>query len=213
MNIKKYTYLIWILLTATASKAQFSGGFYAGIIGSQIDGDATAGFNKGGLNLAATVQYPVSEKFFMSLDLGYAQKGAQTRVSPGFPRALLININYIDIPLCINFYDRQHVGFTAGIQYSRNVGKIRQEIVQLANSTRVFGIDAFENDDVQVVLGGTYYINNIFNLNVRYGYSLFPIGYGKGSLYKDNAAFNNVLQLRLGIIFGQEFDAPIKKKK
>jgi hypothetical protein len=134
-------------------------------------------------------------------------------VSPGFPRALLININYIDIPLCINFYDRQHVGFTAGLQYSRNVGKIKQEIVQLGNSTRVFGVDAFENDDVQVILGGTYYFNNIFNLNIRYGYSLFPIGYGKGSLYKDNAVFNNVLQLRLGIIFGQEFDAPIKKKK
>lgn len=213
MNIKKYTFLIWIVVLPQVLWAQsFSGGFYAGVVGSQIDGDQSAGYNKGGINLAATVQYPLAEKFFMSLDIGFAQKGAQSKTSYGIPRALYININYIDLPLMINFYDRQHVGFGAGIQYSRAVGPIKQEIIQLPNSSRVFGLDTFKKDDIQVALGGTYYFNKTLNVNIRYTYSLVPMGYGKGSLYKNNAAFNNVIQVRLGFILGQEFDE-VKTKK
>ncbi len=207
MNIKKFTCLLWILLLTNIAVAQrFSGGFYAGIIGSQIDGDQSAGYNKGGFNVAATVQYPLSDKFFMSMDLGYAQKGSQSKTSYGIPRALSIKINYVDLPLCINFYDRQHVGFTAGLQYSRTVGAIKQDIIMLPNSSRVYGIDSFKKDDIEVILGGTYYINKTINVNLRYGYSIVPMGYGKGSLYKNNAAFNNIIQIRLGFILGQEFD-------
>ncbi len=214
MYTKKFTHLLWILIIANSATAQqFSGGFYAGIIGSQIDGDQTAGFNKGGLNIAATVQYPIADKFFMSMDIGFAQKGAQSKTTFGFPRALYINVNYVDIPLCINFYDRQHVGFTAGLQYSRTVGSIKQEIINLPNSSRTFGLDTFEKDDIQVILGGTYYFTPKLNLNIRYGYSLFPMGYSKGSLYRNNAAFNNVIHIRLGFILGQEFDEIKSKKK
>jgi hypothetical protein len=214
MHTKKFTLLLWILIVGnTVSAQRFSGGFYAGIVGSQIDGDQSAGYNKGGINLAATVQYPIADKFFMSLDLGFAQKGAQSKTTYGVPRALFINVNYVDVPLCINFYDRQHVGLTAGLQYSRTVGAIKQEVINLPNSSRIFGLDTFENDDVQVILGGTYYFMPKLNLNIRYGYSLFPMGYSRGSLYKNNAAFNNVIQIRLGFILGQEFDEIKNKKK
>ncbi len=213
MNKKKFTLLLWILLLSNAVSAQsFSGGLYTGIIGSQIDGDQSAGYNKGGLNIAATIQYPIAEKFFMSMDIGFAQKGAQSKTTYGIPRALYININYIDLPLMINFYDRQHVGFGAGLQYSRTVGNIKQEIVQLPNSSRVYGVDTFKKDDIEVVLGGSYYFTPSLSLNIRYGYSLVPMGYGKGSLYKNNATFNNIVQIRLGLILGQEFDE-IKPKK
>jgi hypothetical protein len=191
----------------------FSGGGYVGIIGSQIDGDQSAGYNKGGVNVAVTVQYHIAEKFFMSLDIGFAQKGAMSKTTYGVPRALYININYVDLPLMVNFYDRQHVGFAAGLQYSRTVGNIKQEIIQLNNSSRVYGLDTFKKDDIQILLGGSYYINKNFSINLRYGYSLVPMGYGKGSLYKNNAAFNNFVQIRLGFILGQDFDENKPKNK
>jgi hypothetical protein len=72
--------LVALVAVAPQSFSQtFSGGFFAGVSGTQVDGDKQAGFNKGGLTVGATAQYPLARKFLVAIEIGFTQKGAQTK--------------------------------------------------------------------------------------------------------------------------------------
>jgi hypothetical protein len=211
--MKKFTFIVGILFISNFSFSQnlFSGGFYAGVVGSQVDGDLMAGFNQGGFTAGAIAQLPVADNIFLSLGIDYTMKGSQERNYPGSPRAYSLRINYIDLPLMINFYDRQRIGVGGGICYSRLIGNKKENIFNNGLNFNYKPVNV-GNDDILWVGSGTYYFNDKLQLNIRYCYSVVPFGSNENSRYKNLGTFNNLIQVRLGVIFGQEFDDRKKMK-
>jgi hypothetical protein len=123
-----FTLFAWICFhQAVCAQNRFSGGFFGGVTGTQVDGDKFAGYNKGGFTLGATAQYPLAKKFLVALEIDFTQKGAQSKQfistsGPAFPKDYDLRVNYIEAPLMVKFYDRQKFGLGVGIEYSRLIG-------------------------------------------------------------------------------------------
>jgi len=219
-------FLLTLLLAATfciRTQAQtdfkFSGGFFAGVTGTQVDGDKFAGFNKGGFTFGATAQYPLSPKFLAAIELDFTQKGAQSKNLVGnggaYPNIYNLRVQYAEIPLMLKFYDRKTFGLGVGVEYSRLVGNAKQFIDPLTQSVyHVRGVDeGFTDYDVSGLAEASYYFTPKLQLNLRYAYGWTPMGHSSESDYKNYACFNNVIMVRLGYIFNQKFDEKKVKDK
>ncbi len=206
-----------ILLASQAFSQTFSGGFFLGVAGTQVDGDKFAGFNKGGFTVGATAQVPLAKKFLAAIEIGFTQKGAQSKSLVGssgaaFPNIYNLRINYVDVPLMLKFYDRQQFGLGIGVQYSRLIGVPKQEVSVYAYP-KPNGLYSVGDNDFSGVAEGSYYFAPQWQANLRYSYSWIKMGYSKDSDYAGFGCFNNVIQIRLGYIFGQTFDEKKKKAK
>ncbi|HZG00505.1 MAG TPA: outer membrane beta-barrel protein, partial [Chitinophagales bacterium] len=188
-----FTCLLWaaVFSPCSAHAQTFSGGFFAGVTGTQVDGDKFAGYNKGGFTVGATAQYPLAPKFLAAIEIGFTQKGAQSKQlvstsGPAFPNVYNLRINYVDLPLMIKFYDRHTFGLGVGAQYSRVVGNPKQyrDPFQLVN---IRGVETFKDGDVSGIAEASYYFNPQWQLNVRFSYGWTPMGYSGDSDYRDFA--------------------------
>ena len=203
--------LLASLVAFTSSAQTFSGGFFAGVTGTQVDGDKFAGYNKGGFTVGATAQYPISPKFLAAVEINFTQKGAQSKQlvstsGPAFPNVYNLRVNYAEVPLLIKFYDRQSFGLGAGAQYSRVIGNPKQYRDPF-QPVVIRGVESFNDGDVSFVGEGSYYFTPEIQLNLRFAYGITPMGYSGDSDYSGGACYNNVIQVRFGYIFGQTFDA------
>jgi hypothetical protein len=117
----------------------------------------------------------------------------------------------VDLPLLVKFYDRQKFGLGVGVQYSRLVGTPKQ-YTDPFNPYGLKGLKSVGDNDFAGIAEGSYYFTPNWQLNLRYCYSWIPMGYSEDSDYRDFACFNNVIQVRLGYIFGQQFDEKRKAK-
>lgn len=210
--------LLAAVFSPCVSLAQtFSGGFFAGVTGTQVDGDRFAGYNKGGFTVGATAQYPLAPKFLAALEINFTQKGAQSKQlvstsGPAFPNVYNLRVNYAELPLMIKFYDRHTFGLGAGIQYSRLIGDPKQYRDPF-QPVKIPGVESFKDGDVSAVGEASYYFNPSMQLNLRIAYGLTPMGASSESLYRDFNCYNNALYVRFGYIFGQKFDEKKTKPK
>jgi len=174
---------------------RFRGGLVAGLNASQVDGDDYAGYHKLGLNAGFLSQVPLSKKFFMSVEILYAQKGAKSKTFQGYPTAYQLNLHYAEVPILINFQEKSAVNFGLGVSYGRLV-KSKEFVDELEQPTS----DDFKRNDISAIANGTYLISDHFQLNVRFAYSIVPIGYRDGSNFNNRGMYNNVLSFRLAYV-------------
>lgn len=180
---------------APQTDVRFRGGIVAGLNATQVDGDDFAGFTKLGLNAGFVAQLPLSKKFFMSMEILYSQKGAKSKTYQGFPTEYRVKLNYAEVPVLINFQEKSAVNFGLGLAYGRLV-KIREFIDELEQEP----FEDFNRDELSGIANGNYLITPNFNLNVRWSYSIFPIGHSPLSNFNSRAMYNHVLSFRLAYI-------------
>lgn len=201
--MKRFLVLVFLTGWFTASRCQdapktelrFRGGMILGLNASQVDGDDYAGYHKLGLNGGFMAQIPVSKKFFVSMEILYAQKGAKSRTYAGFPTEYRLVIDYAEVPLLINFQEKSAVNFGIGVSYGRLVRtrEYRDELIQPPT-------DDFKRDDICGVANGTYLISDHFQVSARFAYSLFPMGHRDYSNFNNRGMYNNVLSFRLAYV-------------
>ncbi len=202
--LRKFLLITALVLLYNASRAQvnaitelrFRGGIILGVNATQVDGDDYAGYHKLGLNGGFAAQLPVSKKFFFSTEILYTQKGAKSRTFQGIPLQYRIKLNYAEIPLLFNFQEKHAVNFGLGLSYGRLI-KIREFIDAIEQDP----FEDFKRNDIAGVANGNYLISDHLQLNLRFAYSLIPIGYSPASNFVNRAMFNNVLSFRLGYVF------------
>ncbi len=202
--LRKFLLITALVLLYNASRAQvnaitelrFRGGIILGVNATQVDGDDYAGYHKLGLNGGFAAQLPVSKKFFFSTEILYTQKGAKSRTFQGIPLQYRIKLNYAEIPLLFNFQEKHAVNFGLGLSYGRLI-KIREFIDAIEQDP----FEDFKRNDIAGVANGNYLISDHLQLNLRFAYSLIPIGYSPASNFVTRAMFNNVLSFRLGYVF------------
>ncbi|HQE11946.1 MAG TPA: porin family protein [Flavipsychrobacter sp.] len=185
----------------------FYGGLLLGANFTQVDGDSYAGYHKVGLNVGGIMYARLAEHVAASLELLFSQKGSrghkvQESGNVGeFIQKYRIDLNYAEIPIQINYFDKRRSHFGAGFSYSQLISS--KEIIQ--TNLRSVGTDSlkFRKADLNFVLGGNLHLVKGLFLNLRFQYSLFPIrtkeninmDFGRAEQY------NNLFTLRLMYLF------------
>lgn len=212
---------IWALLGASKTFAQnpsnyyeevpqlFYGGVLAGANFTQVDGDAYAGYHKVGLNLGGIMYARFAEHLAGSIEILFSQKGSrghfdqQLNNSDTFLTQYGIKLNYAEIPLQLNYFDRRRSHFGAGFSYSQLI--TGAENIQVQRENRTYEIPTeqypFRKADLNVLLSGNLHLVKGLFLNARFQYSLLairrdhPPGIGRDEQY------NNMWTLRLMYLF------------
>lgn len=194
--------IFFALISLTASAQQWEPRFKAALIAganaSQIDGDNLAGYHKWGFNGGAKAYAMINDKLSVSVELLFAQKGSRsTKFEVNPDSAVNVTINYAEIPLMLNYHDQGRAIFSIGASYARTLDYRykKGDLNTTAESPAIL------NRDISFLAGVTFIIRKKFGVNLRYNYSLAPIGYNQFSKLKDNKMLNGAISLRAMFFF------------
>ncbi|MFO7829370.1 MAG: outer membrane beta-barrel protein [Bacteroidales bacterium] len=179
-----------ISLTLSSVFAQtFGGGFLGGLSASQLDGDNWGGYHKIGLTAGAYTFTQLNKYVKAQLELRYTEKGSKSNSKDPsvFYQARL---NYIEAPIMLKYTFLQKlnadIGLTAGY---------------LVKGTEDDGYGELEADppfkpyELSFLIGVQYQILEKLHFNIRFNYSILPVGDHPGSqtwLF-NRGQYNNVL--------------------
>lgn len=192
------TYIIFILFSLSVLNLQaqtFKAGLILGITASQINGDDDAGFNKPGFEGGLKSLVSINEKSDLSLEILYSQRGSKEEAVPGQVQSIY-RIDYVTIPVIYSYkdwlaedYSRLH--FHGGLSY----GRLISAELDNDNDNTEFVSQWMEND-LSILVGATYFLNEHFGLTFRYNRSLTllfrnnpDVPNGSDSLLAFNLAF------------------------
>ena len=185
----------------------FYGGLIIGANFAQVDGDYFAGYHKIGLNVGGIVYAQVAKHVALSMEILYSQKGSKSNIpepSLTLPNTYIIkygiNLNYAEIPIMINYFDKRKSHFGVGVSYGRLVSS--SETLQVDSSKAIRNIDLnnkypFTPNAFDLLAGFELHLWKGLFLNVRFQYSLVPIRTNLPPDYSRADQYNNLWVVRL----------------
>jgi hypothetical protein len=208
--MKKILISFALLVISFGASAQFSGGFMAGINGSQVDGDNYAGYYKLGLNLGGVVSFPLSKNLGAAMEILFTQKGSASKPLPpdaGLPTQMLLRLNYVELPLLLNYRNKDlknisNLTLTAGLSIAKLVSDtlIHADPAYLYPGNTIPEIRILHSLDFSGVLGLGYNLTDHWQVQFRFTYSLIQMGASDNSTLINRGLFNNVLTFRMAYI-------------
>ena len=166
--------VLLVLFIKTSSAQNIGGGITVGFNASQVDGDSYAGFNKLGFNAGVIGIVPLNKKFSASLEILYNQKGSKQQADPSnpFTQSYKLRLNYAEVPLLINFQDRQRFNFGTGFSFSRLV-----QLEEFVNGVENIYPDGhpYRKMDYNWLFNFYYTVIKGLKFNFRFAVSLRPI--------------------------------------
>ncbi len=179
----------------------FQAALIIGFNATQVDGDNFAGFHKVGLNAGGTVFVRFHDRVSTSFELLYSQKGSKTTTSEAEPwRALELKLDYLEVPVLINYHDKKVAIFSVGVSFNRLIrSKILIGQLEQGLSNDQFRIN--DKNDFNIIGGVTFQFKDHYGLNLRYAYSLTSVGYSDASKFQGGKMYNNVISCRGMYIF------------
>ena len=183
--------------------------FYAGLITganfTQVDGDNFAGYSKVGINVGGIVYSQLDQLFAVSMEVLYVQKGARSKepfvIGPG--KAITdygITLNYAEVPIMLNYFDKRKSHFGGGLSYSR-LGTSKEHYTTVP--AQVVNTDdfPFKKSDYNLLLSGNLHCWKGLFLNLRFQYSLLSIRDKTPQDFGRTQQFNNIWTIRLMYLF------------
>ncbi len=149
-------------------------GLFGGINFSQVDGDNYAGFHKLGFTFGPGAHINFNQNWSVSFELLFTQKGSRTYPDPQIINTYKLTMNYAEVPVMINYNDKQRLIFQAGITYGR-LFSFKELINGYENLNND---DAFISNEFGYAFGGTIMLGpaNHFGVNFRYQGSITSVG-------------------------------------
>jgi hypothetical protein len=159
----------------------FVGGLLLGTNFTQVDGDRYAGYHNVGINAGGIMYMYMGEKLAASIELLYSQKGAKSnQIQTGGTVVNLydysIKLNYAEVPIMLNYFDRRKSHFGAGFSYGQLISS--KETVSSGTSLDSTDFDKkypFRKFDIDFVLSGNLHLKGGFFLNYHFQYSIVSI--------------------------------------
>ena len=159
----------------------FSVGIVAGTNFAQVDGDNYAGYRKVGANVGGIGHIRLYRHLSFSFEMLYTQKGAKSDIlrystldSSTVALKYGIKLNYAEIPLMINYFDKRKSHFNVGI----SIGRLLNSTETLVTNPVVnINLDnyPFKKVSYDLVAGADLHLWKGLFFNVRFAYSLAPI--------------------------------------
>lgn len=158
--------------------------FYAGVIGginlSQVDGDNYAGYYKTGANFGVIGYARLRPHVALSYELLYSQRGSKSHLPQpsGIDTVVVnkygINVNYAEIPVMINVFDKQKSHIGVGLSYSRLISSS-----EYLSTTPAYNIDLskypFIKNNLEFVVSSELHVWKGLFFNIRFQYSIIPM--------------------------------------
>jgi len=183
-------------------------GLLAGANFCQVDGDSYAGYHKVGANIGGIGYIRLYRHVAASFEMLYSQKGAKSdgaRYSPIDSTTIIntygINLNYVEIPLMINYFDQRKSHFGLGVSVNRLLNS-----TETMKTTPAYAIDftkyPFRKESYDLVAGAQLHMWKGLFLNIRFQYALAPIrSISPPALSRAQKQYNNVWTVRLMYLF------------
>lgn len=202
---------IVVLFNSTKISAQaFQGAVAIGSNLTQVDGDEVFGFKKFGLNASAMAIMPFKDKWSISLEALFSQKGSYQK----YPQVYVANqilpyynlrLNYAEVPIMLHFTDKGFLTFGLGFSYGRLVGV--KEIEWGKQTALTLYSNDYLRDDYNIIFNLMAPIYKRLYFDFRYAYSLAKIRTRKftnpaGDEYNRDQ-FNNIITVRLIYVFNE----------
>lgn len=186
----------------------FYGGFVAGSTFTQVDGDNFAGYSKAGFTVGGVAYAQLAPHIAGSMEILYTQKGARSNKTQASNNKLYmiqkygIDLNYAEIPLMLNYFDKRKSHFGAGVSYSQLINYKETVTTQPAFPDSI-DLDKypFKKYDINFLVSGTLHLYKGLYLTYRFQYSLAPV---RTKIYPEFGRaeqYNNMHVLRLMYLF------------
>lgn len=170
MKIKILITAIILIISTNIYSQKFNGGLVGGIVASQVDGDAFAGYNKAGLFLGGYTNIDLTPKTLFQMELEFIQKGSRHAPDTLDYRFYKLRLNYLEMPLLLKFKLKNkfsvELGMTIGylINWSED-----------ADYGAPVTYNPFKKYDFSTLLGVDYLLTDNLHLNLRFTDSFSPI--------------------------------------
>lgn len=208
MMIMPQKYLKYLLFSALffffacglQAQQRFSAKLIAGLTASQIDGDASAGYHKVGLQGGLGVAARLKGKQAMSIEMLFTQRGCTNQ--PQIPPYFTTTLNYVEVPFQWHFSDWlvegngrssdwYRIQINGGLSFGRLIGYTDKYPDGYGISS---ALPDLNKNSVCLVLGASLYLSRHVGLTFRYNRALnFLYKPGNGnyqrSLYEHFLAF------------------------
>lgn len=170
----------------------------AGLNTTQIDGDNLSGFRKFGANVGGGAFIRLPKGIMPSFEILYSQKGSKsskTEAANKVPGDYKLILDYLDVPVLINYNDKDRAIFGLGI--------VVNNLVRYKESLAGTAIDRnYKRRGVEFVANVTFLIKRVVGINFRYTYSITKINNDDSTAtFAAGNQRSNVLTLRVMYIF------------
>lgn len=199
--------IIPILLTAQNEErvmgSPFKGFLSGGLNATQIAGDLLAGYKKPGGTFGVGTFIMYTPNWSNSMEINYSMKGSQSTLSSKDPSGYVKYVlDYVEIPIQVNYHDFEVAIFHAGFTVGRLV---RQRTVSPVIS--ILDVDA-RDWSFDATVGATFLIKKHWGVNLKASFSLmnalngqFKDGNTIVSRARNGGWYHNALSLRAMYFF------------
>lgn len=176
MRLRIHIFILLFFITYLAEAQSFKSGLGFGFVASQVDGDNLSGYDKIGVYGGLFVAYPINDKFDMSMQISFIQKGSRRNAKPsdGLYDSYLMRLNYVEIPVYFNwklYQDKLY--FQAGITFGYLISAVEKD--EYGVIYQPSSVPQFREFELGVLGGFSYKINTRWSLGLRSQYSVIPI--------------------------------------
>ncbi len=220
VKFRKITLLIVVLVAGLVNNTSaqnyyidnertFYGGLLAGSTFSQVDGDNFAGYSKPGVTVGGIVYAELAHKLAASIEILYTQKGSKSNEEKRSNSNIYyitdyrIDLNYAEVPIMLNYFDKRKSHFGAGISYSQLISYKENVTTQPAFPNTIDLDDyPFKKYDINFLISGSLHLYKGLFLTYRFQYSMVPV---RKNIYQEFGRaeqYNNMHVLRLMYLWG-----------
>ena len=212
--MKKFVIIFIFFAFSNHSEAQrFLGALAFGGNHTQVDGDEVFGFKKLGFNVGVASFLPITQNWFLSLEVAFSQKGSYEKLplvanpSNSLPYYNL-RLNYVEVPFLMHYEDKKLAMLGAGFSFNRLVGakEIEWGLPTTTNATN--GI--YSINDINAIVDIRLRVYKSFRINFRYAYSVSKIRTREYSDFAGNTwtrnQYNSILTFRVVYTFNEKIN-------
>lgn len=212
MNKSIYLVLsLWLLVAVLPSRAQlFKGEIIGGFNVSQVDGDEVYGFNRLGINAGAGVEIAFSDKWSVSLENLYSEKGSyqKKQFEDSITGEYDLRLNYLEVPVMLHYNDKDRIKVGLGFSWGRLVKASETE--QGGNVTPYIDSVPFNENDINILADFRFRLYKRLKLDFRYSYSVSKIREREFFNYNNDTwirkQYNNLFSIRLIYVFNEKLE-------
>lgn len=167
---------IAVISVQTGYGQRIMGAAIVGLNATQVDGDEVYGYKNFGLNTGLSAIVPFNNKWSVSIENIYSEKGAHQRVKylDSLDGSYDLKLNYLEVPVLLHFTDKDIVTFGAGMSWGRLVKVWEQRNgYEMPATTLESGI--YRSNDLNFLLDVRFRVFERLRFNARYAYSIRPI--------------------------------------
>ena len=185
----------------------FSGGFVAGANFSTIDDHDFIHYTKIGANLGGIGFMRFSYRTDLSVEVLFSQKGRNTSTFTGTNKPgldfikMYDRLNYIEVPVMINYIDAIKDHFGVGLSYGRLMNYSEKYVTDRNLTVHPSPKYVFNQDDIELLAGAEVHLYKNIYLTVRYQYSLLRIRQEGFGGFTSPGQHNNLWALRIVYLF------------